>query len=66
MESETQLTTAQAAERLGVSRRQVQSLIQSGDLHAVKWGRDYQLSSADVAAYQRQPRGWPKGRKRGA
>ena len=58
------LTTAQTALRLGVSRRQVQHLIQQGALPAVKWGRDYQIRPEDVEALPRRQVGWPKGRPR--
>jgi excisionase family DNA binding protein len=58
------LTTAQAAERLGVSPRRVVALITAGRLPAAKFGRDWVIREADLAAVQRLPQGWPKGRPR--
>lgn len=59
------LTTAQVAERLGLSRRQVQTLIKGGALPATKFGRDHQIRPEDVEALLPRPKpGWPKGRKR--
>lgn len=60
------LDTAQVAARLGVSRRQVQTLIKAGRLPAVKLGRDRFVRAADLAAYVPRPPGYPRGRKRSA
>ena len=43
------LTTQQAADELDVSRRQIQSLIDSMRLPAQKMGRDWVVSSNDLA-----------------
>jgi excisionase family DNA binding protein len=58
------LSTQQAAERLKVSRRRVQALIEEKRLPAVKVGRSYIVRAEDVAKLQLQPQGWPKGRPR--
>lgn len=58
----TPLTTAQAARRLGVSRRHVALLIRQGKLAAAKVGRDWLIRPADLEAVRRRPgRGRPKG-----
>lgn len=59
------LTTAHAAERLGLSRRQVQTLIHQGRLPATKLGRDHLVTAADCDALPPRRVGWPAGRKRG-
>lgn len=60
------LTTAQAALRLGLSRRQVQTLIQKGVLPAERFGDVYQVTAADCDALPPRKVGWPAGRKRTA
>jgi excisionase family DNA binding protein len=45
------MTTREAAERLGVSVRAVQALIQRGRLKAEKIGRDWILLTRDVEDY---------------
>jgi len=47
-----------------MSRRHVQTLIKQGALAARRFGRDWFLDPADVKAYRRTPRGWPKGKSR--
>lgn len=54
------LTTAQAAESLGVTIRQVQALIKSGRLPAVKFGRDWQINEADLELVRNLKPGRPK------
>jgi len=57
------LTTAEAAERLGVSTRRVRSLIQEGKLKAEKLGRDHVIPESALAkavVYGRRGRP-PKG-----
>ena len=58
------ISTKEAAERLDVSARRVRQLIASGQLAATKVGRDYIISAAAVEAYEPQPVGYPKGRRR--
>lgn len=58
------LTTAQAAERLGVSVRRVQALIAEGRIAAAKIGRDYVVSAKAVEKFKPEAPGWKKGRKR--
>lgn len=60
----TLLSTAQAATHIGRDRRTVQWLITSGQLRAVKIGRDYVIDEADLAALPERRRG-PKPRKAG-
>jgi excisionase family DNA binding protein len=58
------LTVTEAAARLGVTPRRVQALIQAGRLKATRFGRAWQLREATVAAFKRQPEGWPRGKSR--
>lgn len=59
------ITTADAAQRLGVSDRRVRQLIRSGLLPAVRLGRDWLIEPAALAQVAGRPkRGWPKGRPR--
>lgn len=61
------LSTAQAAERLGVSPRRVVALIQAGDLVAERFGRAWMLDERSVAERAAAPKlkGRPKmGQKR--
>ena len=57
------LSTTQAAARLGVSIRRVQALIKSGDLPAVKFGRDWQIKERDVTRFSPRPVGRPRKEK---
>lgn len=58
------LTTAQAAERLGIDVSGVRRLILAKRLPAEKWGRDYQIRAADVAALPPRAKGRPRTRER--
>lgn len=59
------ISTAEAATLLGVSRRRVQRLAQQGRLAAIPMGqRTIAISRASVLAFEPEPEGWPKGRKR--
>ena len=62
----TELTTHEAAQLLGISVRRVQQFIKSGRLKATKFGRDWRLSLKEVQAFGAQERlaGYPKGKKR--
>lgn len=51
------LTTKQAAARLGLSVRHVQTLIEQGDLPATKFGHAWQIKRKDVDTFQRRPVG---------
>ena len=55
----TLLSTAQVADRLGVTRRDVQALIKKGKIPAQQVGRAYVVEEADLATYTRDPRGRP-------
>ena len=60
------LTTKEAADVLGVSLRQVQTLIQQGKLQAQKMGRDYVIRESDLKAVEHRPKGRPpKAKKKG-
>ncbi len=59
------LTTAEAAERLGVKPSWVRRLILAGRLPATKHGRDWLLRVEDVDALPREKAGWPLGKARG-
>lgn len=54
------LTAKQAAELLGVNDSRVRQLARSGQLKAVKQGRDWMIDENDVEAFKRPARG-PKG-----
>jgi len=56
---ETLLSTAQAAERLGVTVRGVQKMIEEGRLKALKVGRDYVIAPKALDGITRQPAGRP-------
>jgi excisionase family DNA binding protein len=49
-------TTKQAAERLGISVRRVQLLIQKGSLPAEKIGRDWIIDDEDLEEFASQKR----------
>jgi excisionase family DNA binding protein len=55
------LTTNDAAEKLGVSRRRVIALITSGRLPAQKIGRDYLIQEQDLGFVADRRPGRPKG-----
>jgi len=57
------LTTSEAAEQLGVSRRQVLTLIGQGRLPAEKIGRDYFIKQGDLRLVKVRPKGRPEGAK---
>lgn len=50
------LTTAEAAAILKVSRRRINELIRLGTLQATKPGRDWEIEPASVEAYKDSPR----------
>lgn len=51
------MTTLEAAEFLGVSRRRVRTLIEEGKLPAQRFGKVYVLRSVDVRRYKRNQPG---------
>ena len=59
----TELTTPQAAERLGVTLDWVNKLIKSGNLSARMIGRDWLVDAESVANYQANRRGPGRPRK---
>lgn len=55
------ISTAVAAERIGVDPRHVRVLIDSGKLKGLKIGRNWLVSIASVAKFERSPKmGRPK------
>ena len=48
------LTTAQAAQRLGLQSRQVINLINNGHLKAIRPGNEYLITLEALADYQRR------------
>ena len=54
------LTTKEVAEKLGVSMRMVQLLIQSGRLPAQKFGRDYMIKEKDLKLVGNRKVGRPR------
>ncbi|MGI8733753.1 MAG: helix-turn-helix domain-containing protein [Pyrinomonadaceae bacterium] len=65
------LTTAETADRLGVSTRRVHQFIEEGRLPAEKKGRDYLINDSDLKLVKNRKPGRPRtatkaqaGRKR--
>ena len=54
------LTTKEVAEKLGVSLRRVQAMIESGRLPATKFGRDYMIRKTDLKIVENRKVGRPK------
>lgn len=54
------LTTKEVAEKLGVSLRRVQAMIESGRLTATKFGRDYMIRERDLKLVENRKVGRPK------
>jgi excisionase family DNA binding protein len=58
------LSTAEAAVELGISRRQVRTLIERGKLPAEKIGRDWFIKTSDLPLVRHRPKtGRPQGAK---
>jgi excisionase family DNA binding protein len=53
------LTTKDAAAALGISLRQVQTLVKQGKLPARKIGRDYVINESDLRLVKHRPKGRP-------
>jgi excisionase family DNA binding protein len=58
--NEETLTTNEAAERLGMTRRAVNAMIRSGKLPATMHGRDYVIKASDLLTVEKSKRGRPK------
>lgn len=59
------IDTAEAAARLGISRRRVLALIEAGRLPAQRLGaRTWGIKIRDLAKVAERTPGWPVGRKR--
>lgn len=58
------LTTTQAAERLGITRSLVIRLCKQGRIVTTKLGRDWMIDERDLKLYKPNPVGYPKGRPR--
>ena len=54
------LTTKEVAEKLGVTLRRVQAMVQSGRLPATKFGRDYMIKEKDLKLVENRKVGRPK------
>jgi excisionase family DNA binding protein len=54
------LTTKQVAEKLGITPRRVQALIEVGKLPAQKFGRDYMIKEVDLKLVEDRKVGRPK------
>jgi excisionase family DNA binding protein len=57
------LTTSEAAEQLGISRRQIRTLIERDQLPAEKQGRDWFIRASDLRLVKERPKGRPEGAK---
>lgn len=55
----TQITTSEAAARLGLTVRAIQKMIEAGRLSAQKIGRDYLIDSAALESIPKQAAGRP-------
>jgi excisionase family DNA binding protein len=58
------LTTLEAAERLGVTDRQVRLYIQSGRLEAEPFGRAWLIAEKALEKFTQPPKGRPRKRVR--
>jgi excisionase family DNA binding protein len=58
------LTTKQTAEKLGITPRRVQALIEAGRLPAQKFGRDYQIREKDLKLVEDRKVGRPRKDKK--
>jgi len=62
---EEMLTTAEAALLMQVEPARVRQLANTERIPgAVKYGRDWMIPRSFAESFQRQARGWPKGRPR--
>lgn len=58
------LTTAEVAQRLGISVRRVQALVKAERLPARRFGRDWLIEEAHIDTISHRKIGYPKGRPR--
>lgn len=58
------LTTKQVAERLGITPRRVQALIEAGRLPGTKFGRDYMIKESDLKLVEVRKVGRPATKKK--
>ena len=56
MPDEEYITVAQAARQLGISRRHLSRLVQTGTIPGIKPGRDWLVKASAVMEYLRQER----------
>jgi excisionase family DNA binding protein len=56
-----QLTTREAAKRLGLTRARINQLIRSGYIKAKRFGQVYQIAEEDLAAAKWNRKPGPKG-----
>lgn len=54
------LTTKEVADKLGVTIRRVQAMIESGRLPATKFGRDYMIREKDLKLVEDRKAGRPR------
>ncbi len=54
------MTTAEAADALGITPRRVRALIASGRLKARRYGRDWSISEEAIEAVRERPPGRPR------
>ena len=57
-----QLTTSEAAKRLGLSRVRITQLIKAGVIKATRFGQVYQIKEADLLAATWNKKPGPKGK----
>lgn len=57
------LTTAEAAGRLGVSRRRINALIRQGRIAAVRVGRDWLVDPSSLDSFERLAPGRRPGKE---
>ena len=58
------LTTKQVAEKLGVTLRRVQAMIEARRLPATKFGRDYMIKEKDLKLVEERKVGRPATKKK--
>lgn len=58
------LTTKEVAEKLGVTLRRVQAMIESGRLPAQKFGRDYMIKETDLKLVAERKVGRPSAKNK--
>jgi excisionase family DNA binding protein len=56
------LTTQQAADELGLTRRSVQLLCKTGKLRHERFGHDYAIRRTDLESVRVRPKGRPRTR----